>query len=429
MRRRSLAPGLGAGMLPASRYRARAAAATSRASASCSGPSPASGSKDPTSGRRSSRRTVRSPVRAATAARSGTGWTSATAARISSSVAVTGFGSGCRRMRSESHMCPALRSGPPSSGGARASLAIAHRPDQDSGSPSARCRASAEPGGARASAEHRTVDAVDGGEGRDPRRGSASTRCGWDARARAGPPARGRRARRAHPTPRPPHGSPWWSARHPVPRRVRRGARSTRTGTPTRRRRRCSGRDPGRRPPARRGPPATRGGQGRSRAARRTRPGSPQPRCRAAPATASASARAVGEGRPRRQPGGALRQVLVPAGEIRVAQPAADQGVLHDDGAPALAVPAARREAGDVEDPCECRVGHRLGGEVTHGRGGGEAQAEFHGVEATSSADRPGRCWGDLGPVGDDGSPLDPLRGATTGVCVLGRSPCVTPPG
>ena len=69
---------------------------------------------------------------------------------------------------------------------------------------------------------------------------------------------------------------------------------------------------------------------------------------------------AVGDRGERREPGLHLRQVLVPAGQVEVAQRLPGGGIAHHDHVPRLAVAAVGREPGGVEQPVEDLVGHRV---------------------------------------------------------------------
>ena len=75
---------------------------------------------------------------------------------------------------------------------------------------------------------------------------------------------------------------------------------------------------------------------------------------------------AVGDRRPRGQPGTGDREVLVPRREVEVAQRSSDVVIVHDDDPPALPVAAARREARGIEHAGEHRVRNRLGREVAN---------------------------------------------------------------
>ena len=82
----------------------------------------------------------------------------------------------------------------------------------------------------------------------------------------------------------------------------------------------------------------------------RGRPGPAKP---SAWATASRLGRPVGHRRPRDQSGPGHGEVLVPTGQVEVAQGAALLRVLDDDDPPALSIAAAGGEAGRVEDAVE----------------------------------------------------------------------------
>src|SRR5205823_1001782 len=91
------------------------------------------------------------------------------------------------------------------------------------------------------------------------------------------------------------------------------------------------------------------------------------------------------------QPRRPLRQVLVPAGQIEVAERTSPVGVAQHDHAPPLAVATARREAGGVEDPVDHVVADRVGFELAHGAGGAERVDEVHTVNVARAMWR-GHC-------------------------------------
>ena len=92
-----------------------------------------------------------------------------------------------------------------------------------------------------------------------------------------------------------------------------------------------------------------------------------------------ALSRLVGDGRPRDEPCGDQREVLVPTGEVEVAELAPRVPVSHDDHLPALPVSAARGEASGVEDLVDEVVGHRAVGEGTDRSGGAQGFYQVHG--------------------------------------------------
>ena len=123
-------------------------------------------------------------------------------------------------------------------------------------------------------------------------------------------------------------------------------------------------------------------------------------RPRAPAATASASVEGpslgvvVGDRGPRHEPGRALRQVLVPAREIEVAQGRLACRVAHHDGTPRLAVAAVGREPGRVEETVEDVVVHGVGQEVAH-----RPRRAQRVVSSITSTVAPRRAsGGDVGP-------------------------------
>jgi len=87
---------------------------------------------------------------------------------------------------------------------------------------------------------------------------------------------------------------------------------------------------------------------------------------------------AIGDRCPRHETGGPHGQVLVPALEIQIADPAPDRVILQHDDAPSLAVAAARREPGGVEHRVDQFVGNRVGTELTGGTARSESVCEIH---------------------------------------------------
>ena len=81
----------------------------------------------------------------------------------------------------------------------------------------------------------------------------------------------------------------------------------------------------------------------------------------AALAMAASSASRSASGDQGTRPADAQGQVLVPAGEVDVAQRGAARRILDDDDTPALPVAAARGEARRVEQAFEHVVADRLG--------------------------------------------------------------------
>ena len=69
---------------------------------------------------------------------------------------------------------------------------------------------------------------------------------------------------------------------------------------------------------------------------------------------------AVGDRGEGREPGLHLREVLVPAGQVEVAERLLDGRVARHDHVPGLPVPAVGREPGGVEEAVQDVVGHRL---------------------------------------------------------------------
>ncbi len=103
----------------------------------------------------------------------------------------------------------------------------------------------------------------------------------------------------------------------------------------------------------------------------------------AAWAAAAASGRPVGQRVHRDQSGRAHGQVLVPAGEVEIAQGLPLFGILDHDDPPALPVAARRSETGRVEQACEHLVGHGVGVELarcSRGAQRGEQVERRHGV-------------------------------------------------
>ena len=119
---------------------------------------------------------------------------------------------------------------------------------------------------------------------------------------------------------------------------------------------------------------------------------------------------AVGQRRPRGQPGGGEGHVVVPARQVEVAERGAGRRVLDDDDAPALAVAAVRGEARRVEHVGEHLVGHGLVVELADGARaaqGGE-EVEVHELPTVAAA---GSVWGVTAP-----------RARTHGGCHRGRA-------
>ena len=73
---------------------------------------------------------------------------------------------------------------------------------------------------------------------------------------------------------------------------------------------------------------------------------------------------AIRDRRPGRETGASHGEVLVPTGEVDVAERPSGLGILQHHHAPALAVAATRREPSVVEDASDDFVGDRLVGEV-----------------------------------------------------------------
>ena len=96
--------------------------------------------------------------------------------------------------------------------------------------------------------------------------------------------------------------------------------------------------------------------------------------------------RAGGVGAPRRLAGGPLRVVAPRAGLGDLDEPFARRGIADHHDLGALAVAAARGEAGVVEDRVEDVVGQRVVGEVAHGRGRAHHVVQVHAPHASHSA-------------------------------------------
>ena len=88
------------------------------------------------------------------------------------------------------------------------------------------------------------------------------------------------------------------------------------------------------------------------------------------------------------EPGLHLREVLVPTGQVEVAQRLLDRRVARHDHVPGLPVPAVRREPGGVEEPVDDLVGHRVGPEVTDGAGACGGPRSDPWPDTTGHADR-----------------------------------------
>ena len=102
--------------------------------------------------------------------------------------------------------------------------------------------------------------------------------------------------------------------------------------------------------------------------------------------------RPVGHRRPGHQPGRHHGQVLVPPAEIQLTEGDAGRGVLHHDHPPALAVAAARREAGGVEQAGQHLVVDGLGVELPDGAGAAQRvdEVEVHGRPTVAGGGRGG---------------------------------------
>ena len=74
----------------------------------------------------------------------------------------------------------------------------------------------------------------------------------------------------------------------------------------------------------------------------------------------------VGDRGPRDQPGTVDGQVLVPSGQVQIAQGAAGRGVFDDDHPPTLAIAATGSEAGRIEQAVEDGIVNGLGQELAY---------------------------------------------------------------
>ena len=102
--------------------------------------------------------------------------------------------------------------------------------------------------------------------------------------------------------------------------------------------------------------------------------------------------RPVGDRRPGHQPRRHHGQVLVPPAQVQLAQGDAGGGILDDDDPPALAVAAARCEAGGVEEAGQHLVVDGLGVELAGGAGAAQRvdEVEVHGSPTVAAS----RCGG-----------------------------------